>query len=305
MENHKVARIFCEIADILELQGVNRFRYLAYRRGAQIIDTLNVDVRQIHDDESKSFQDIPGIGRAMSDKIVEILETGQCSEHQKLLTGFSKGLLELLNIRGMGPKKVKRFYDELGIDDIHKLKAAAEKGTLAELEGMGEKSQAEILKSIKDHEKHRERSLLHTATVLAEDLVEYMKKCPEVTRVQYAGSLRRGQETIGDVDILATGTDHTKIIDHFVAHHDVDDVLAQGDTKSSVIIAGGVQADLRVVEEDSFGAALYYFTGSKEHNIRTRKLAISLGLKINEYGIYKGEKWLAGKTEEDIFKKLG
>jgi DNA polymerase (family X) len=305
MENQKVARVFQEIGDILQLQGVNRFRYLAYYKAVQIVESLSLDVRKIYDDPEKQFTDIPGIGSALASKIVEILETGQCKEHQELLNGFSKGLLELLTIRGLGPKKVKLFYDVLGIDDIHKLKAAAEKGSLAELPRMGEKSQAEILKAIIDHEKHRERIILHSARVTADAMVEYMKTCEEVTKVQFAGSLRRGRETIGDVDILATGKDHAKIIQHFIDHSDVQDVLAHGETKASVVNGSGFQIDFRVVEAKSFGSALYYFTGSKNHNIHARKLAIGKGMKVNEYGIFKGDEWLAGETESDIFKVLG
>ncbi len=304
MENQKISRIFQEIGDILELQGVNRFRYLSYHRASQTISNLQRDLRAIYEENPIGLREIPGIGPALSDKIIEILETGQCKEHQTLLSGFSKGILELLTIRGLGPKKVKKFYDELGVDTLAKLKAAAETGQLAGLPGMGEKSQTEILKSISDHEKHRERALLHTATLLAEALVRYMEKCPEVEKVTYAGSLRRGKETIGDIDILTTGTDHEKIIDYFVSQPDVDIILAQGDTKASLLLEEGIQVDLRVVEEASFGAALYYFTGSKEHNIRTRKIAISKGLKINEYGLYRGEEWIAGRTEEEMFEGL-
>jgi DNA polymerase (family 10) len=305
MENHKVAQIFEQIADILELQGVNRFRYLAYRRAAQIVDNLPTDVRTIYDDDPAKFQEIKGIGKDLSAKIVEILETGKCAMHEELLAGFNEGLLELLTIRGLGPKKVKKFHEELGIEDIHQLKEAAQQGKLAELDGMGEKSQTEILRSIEIHEQHRERVLLHTATYIAESLVEFMKECPEVDQVQYAGSCRRGKETIGDIDILATGSDHSKIIEHFVNHRDVEDILAHGDTKASIFTSGGIQVDLRVVEAKSFGAALYYFTGSKEHNIHARKLAIAKGYKLNEYGVFKGEKQLAGATEADMFAVLG
>lgn len=305
MENRKVARIFQEIGDVLELMGENRFRYLSYHRAAQIIDNLNQDVRVIYDQDPKQFLEIPGIGKDLSAKIIEILETGQCQFHQQLLSRFKKGLLELLTLRTMGPKKVKRFYELLGIDTIQKLKKAAETGELAKLPGMGEKSQAEILKAIEDHALHRERTLLHHGTLLAEALVNAMKRCSEVDRVAYAGSVRRGKETIGDVDILTTGKNHPAIIDYFVELPDVVKILAKGDTKASVLLSEGIQVDLRVVDENNFGAALYYFTGSKEHNIRARKIAISKGLKVNEYGIFKGEKQIAGKTEEEMFKTLG
>ncbi len=303
MENQRVAQIFQEIGDVLELKGENRFRYLSYHRAAQTITNLSQDIRKIYD--NGELEKIPGIGKALSEKIAEILNTGKCGTHERLLAEFDKGLLELLTIRGLGPKKVKKFYDELGIDNVGKLKVAAEKGVIAELDGMGEKSQADILKAIAEHEKHIERSHLITATLLAEFLIKYMKDCPAVKRAEYAGSLRRGRETIGDIDILATGKDHAAIIAHFLAHHDISTVLAQGETKASVVLEGGVQVDLRVVDEASFGAALYYFTGSKNHNIATRKLAIKKGLKINEYGVFKGEKSIAGKTEKEIFKVLG
>lgn len=302
MENQRVAQIFQEIGDILELKGEDRFRYLSYHRAAQTIANLSQNIRKIHDDGK--LEEIPGIGEALAAKISEILNTGKCATHQNLLAEFDKGLLELLSVRGLGPKKVRKFYLELGIDNIGKLKTAAEKGLIAELPGMGEKSQADILKAILEHEKHVARVHLTTATFLAEFLIKYMQDCPAVKQVVYAGSLRRGKETIGDIDLLATGKNHSAIIDHFLAHHDISLVLAQGDTKASVILEGGVQVDLRVVDEKSFGAALYYFTGSKNHNIATRKLAIKKGLKINEYGIFRGEKSLAGRTEKEIFTVL-
>ena len=269
------------------------------------------------------FEEIPGIGKDLAAKIVEILETGRCRMHQELLAGFSKGLLELLTVRGLGPKKVRKFFETMGVDSVDKLKKAAESGDLAKLPGMGEKSQAEILKALEDHAKHRERIILHAAVLMAEEMVEYMKRCPVVKHCEYAGSCRRGKETIGDIDILATGSDHAKIIDHFVKHRQVQKILAQGDTKASVLLEEGVQVDLRVVDDACFGAALQYFTGSKEHNVHTRKLAISKGLKISEYGVFKVEAktekrnrkaeggkarqggLIAGRTEEEVYKALG
>lgn len=300
-----MAQIFQEIGDILELKGENRFRVSSYHRAAQTLANMSTDVRQIMDQDPKKLQDIPGIGEALSSNIEEILNTGRCAAHERLLASFDQGLLELLTVRGLGPKKVKKFYDELGIDSVKKLEVAAKKGVLAELEGMGEKSQDEILKAIKEHAQHRERTMLHTAMIMAEALVAYMKDCPAVKKVEFAGSLRRGRETVGDIDVLATGENHEQIISHFVSHPDVEKILAQGETKASVLLENVIQADLRVVDADSFGAALYYFTGSKQHNIATRKVAISKGLKINEYGIFKGKKSMAGKTEADIFKVLG
>ncbi|HCW32899.1 MAG: DNA-binding/PHP domain-containing protein, DNA polymerase (family X) [Candidatus Peregrinibacteria bacterium GW2011_GWE2_39_6] len=305
MENKKIAQIFQEIGDILELMGENRFRYLSYHRAAQTLNSLSIDVRQIYEQNPKKLLEINGIGQGLADRIIEILKTGKCQEHQQLLTGFHKGLLELLTIRGLGPQKVKKLYFELEIDDLKKLKKAALEGKIAKLAGMGEKSQAEIIKAINEHEKNSKRVLLHVATFLAEDFIKYMKQCPSVKKVEYAGSLRRGNETIGDIDILATGTDKTEIINHFIRQPDIETIFSQGETKASILLTAGIQVDLRVVEEKSFGAALYYFTGSKAHNIHARKIAISKGLKLNEYGIYQGTKALAGKTELEMFTTLG
>jgi len=308
MENLKIAQIFREMADILELMGENRFRYLAYRRAAQTIEHSSREMRQIADENPKKLLDLPGVGQGLADKIVEILHSGDCREHQMLLAGFKTGLLELLTIRGLGPQKVKKFYTELGIDSLSKLKHAAEVGLLAKLPGMGEKSQTDVIKAIQDHEKHSQRLILHAAIEMADRLVVYLKTCPVVDRVEYAGSCRRKQETVGDIDILATGKDHARIVAHFVTQPDVQEILAQGETKASVVLEslnGTIQSDLRVVDESSFGAALHYFTGSKAHNIAIRKLAISKGLKLNEYGLFKGEKKIAGKTEEGVFKALG
>lgn len=336
MENQKIARIFKEIGDVLELQGENRFRVLAYQRAAQTIDSLNADVRTLYDEtrektaegKAKVFEQIPGIGKDLASKIVEILETGKCRMHQQLLAGFDKGLLELLTVRGLGPKKVRKFFEALGVDNVAKLKAAAEKGEIAKLPGMGEKSQTEILKALEEHAKHRERIILHAAVLMAEEMVAYMKRCPMVKHCEYAGSCRRGKETIGDLDILATGSDHAKIIDYFVKHREVTTVLAQGDTKASVLLEEGVQVDLRVVDDAHFGAALQYFTGSKEHNVHMRKIAISKGLKVSEYGVFRTRRQksenrsqegegkqggkeprqgglVASKTEEEVYKALG
>lgn len=311
MENLKIAQIFREMADILELMGENRFRYLAYRRAAQTIEHSSQEMRQMADENPKKLLDLPGVGQGLADKIVEILHSGDCREHQMLLAGFKTGLLELLTVRGLGPKKVKKFYTELGIDSLSKLKHAAETGLLAKLPGMGEKSQAGVVQAIKDHEKHSQRLILHAATEMADRLVVHLKTCPVVDRVEYAGSCRRKQETVGDIDILVTWKtekDHARIVAHFVTQPDVRQILAHGETKASVILEsanGPIQSDLRVVDESSFGAALHYFTGSKAHNIAMRKLAISKGFKLNEYGLFKGEKKIAGKTEKSIFKALG
>lgn len=310
MDNLQIAKVFHEMGDILEIQGENFFKVNAYRKGALTVENLPQDLRTVVAKDPKSIGDIPGIGKALTDKIIELVETGKCSAHEKMKAGFPAGLLEMLSLRGLGPKKVKLFYEALEITSIEQLKEAAEKGALRDLPKMGEKSEMEILKSIDEHSKFSsERSLINDALRQAERYIDYMKTCPEVDKIQYAGSLRRRQETIGDVDILVAVDDPKKvgpiIMKHFNSYDKVINVIADGDTKSSVILNGGLQADLRVVEKGSFGAALHYFTGSKEHNIRIRDMAKKRGLKVNEYGLFKGVEKLAGETEEGIFEALG
>jgi len=309
MDNKQIAKVFQEMGDILEIKGEGFFRVNAYRKGALTVENLAHDLRTVVEKEPETLDDIPGIGQALRDKIIELVKTGKCEAHEKLKKDFPKGLLEMLSLRGLGPKKVKLFYESLEIETIEQLKEAAEKGKLRELPKMGEKSEQEILKAIDEHSKFSsDRSLIHDALRQAERYIAYMKTCREVDMIQYAGSLRRMQETIGDVDILV-GVDDPKevgpkIMKHFTAYDEVINVIAEGDTKSSVILNGGLQTDLRVVEKGSFGAALHYFTGSKEHNIRVRDMAKKRGLKVNEYGLFKGDKKIAGETEESIFEAL-
>lgn len=310
MDNKQIAGVFEEMGDILEIKGESFFRVNAYRKGALTIANLADDLRKISKEGASEVAKIPGIGKALSEKIVELIETGKCEAHEKLKEGFAAGLLEMLKVRGLGPKKVKLFYEELEIDSIEKLKKAAESGALRDLPKMGEKSEAEILKAIEEFKQFSsDRAMVNEALLEAERYIEYMKEVSDIESIQYAGSLRRRQETVGDIDILTTVKDPEKIkekvMKHFVAYDEVINVIAEGDTKSSVILASGIQVDLRLVEKESFGAALHYFTGSKEHNVRMRDIAKKKGLKVNEYGLFDGEKKLAGETEESMFKALG
>jgi len=304
MDNKKIAEIFREIADILEINGENVFRIRSYRRGAQIVEAFSHSMKDLVKNDKEKLREIKGIGKDLSQKIVEIVETGECFFHQDLLKSFKPSLLKMLRIRGLGPKKVRLLMLNLGIDSIEKLKVAAEKGEIRDLAGMGEKSESEILKAINEMEKYSGRMLINDALATVEKIIEYMKKCESVEKIEYAGSLRRMQETIGDLDILATGKSK-RIFDRFVNYEEVDSVIALGNTKSSVLLKSGIQVDLRVVEENSFGAALHYFTGSKRHNIAIRGRAQKMGLKVNEYGVFRNEKMVAGKTEEELFGKLG
>ena len=296
------------MGDIIDIQGGNFFRSNAYKRAALTILNTPQDLRDIVEKNPNSLKDIPGIGQDLQRKIIELVQTGKCDEHEKLKKQIPEGLLEMLRLRGVGPKKVKLFYGELRIKNIRELKEAAEKHVLRDLPKMGEKSEHDILSAIEEYSHFSpNRALISEALSEAVRIIKFMKKCPGVDKIEYAGSLRRKQETIGDIDILVTSkSSHSaEIMKHFVSYDDILDVTAHGDTKSSIVLQGGMNADLRVVDNNSFGAALHYFTGSKEHNIRIRDLAKRKGLKINEYGVFKGEKSIGGKDENDIFKAVG
>lgn len=315
MDNHKIANIFQEMGDILEIQGANRFRVLAYHKAAQNVTDLPRDLKDIYQEDPKKLEQIPGIGKDLAAKIVELITTGKCKAYENLLKTFDKGLLDMLHIRGVGPKKIQLFFATLGINSVEKLREAAELGKLRDLPGMGKKSEEEILLSLNDYEKHTERMLLSTALREAEKLILYLKKNPLVKKAEYAGSLRRMKETIGDIDILASGENVEKIMDHFLQFPDVKKILGRGPTKTSVLLNSGIQSDLRVLDEKIFGAALHYFTGSKAHNVNVRDRAKKMGLKLNEYGLFAlgkskdeeppKETLIGGRTEEEVFKLIG
>lgn len=309
MDNKKIAEIFNEIADILEIKGESFFRVNAYRKGALAVSNYPKPLADVLTNSPKDLDKIPGLGKALKSKIEELIKTGKSKAHENYKKGFPPGLLEILKIRTLGPKKVKLFYTELAIKTVDELKAAAEKGLLRDLPKMGEKSEEEILKAIEEFRQFStDRSLVHEAHTAAISVIEHMQKMKEVDQIQYAGSLRRSQETIGDVDILVTSKniskDREKIMQHFTTYDEVINVIAEGDTKSSVILSNGIQVDLRLVKNESFGAALHYFTGSKDHNVRLRDIAKKRGMKVNEYGLFEGEKRLAGETEEGMFENL-
>ncbi len=315
MDNHLIAQVFQEIGDILEIDGANRFRVLAYQKAARIVEDFPRDLKDIYQEDAKKLLDIPGIGKDLAAKIEELIRTGKCEYHQDLIKKFAPGLLDLLRVRNVGPKKVKLFYATLQIDSIEKLRKAAQEGKIRELPGMGEKSETEILKALEDYDKHTERMMLSEAKYEVEKIIAYLKKCPHVKRVEFAGSLRRMRETVGDLDILVSYTPAKKeeeraqtvsdIMDFFAQYTGVKDVLSKGPTKSSVVLPSGVQVDLRVLDEKIFGAAMHYFTGSKDHNVAIRDRAKKRGLKINEYGVFKEEVLIGGATEEEVFKSVG
>jgi DNA polymerase (family 10) len=304
MKNQQIAMIFGEIAELLEMKGENVFRIRAYRRAAQNLDGLAKDVASLSPEELAA---IPGIGKDLAAKVREYLETGKIAKHEELKKEIPQGVLELLKVPGLGPKKAKQFYDKLKIKSIEELETAIRTGRLEGLPGVQKKTEENILSGIAVLKKGSGRTPLGRALPLAEDIVGRLKDSAPVGQIEIAGSIRRKRETIGDVDILVTSKKPREVMDAFVRLSHVARVLAQGETKSSVVTDEGIQVDLRVVDEDSFGAALQYFTGSKEHNIRLREMAVKAGLKINEYGVFEGapEKKIGGKKEEDIYKALG
>lgn len=313
MDNQQIANIFEEIGNLLEIDGANRFRVLAYKNAAENIRGLGRELKTIWKENPDELGDLPGIGQDLRSKIEEMLSTGICEFHQKLLKKYGHGLLDILKIRGIGPKKVALFYHELGVDNLEKLKAAALAHKLSVLPRMGEKSEQEILTAIDEHSKYSRRMLLSEALPLAEQIIAHLSPLKEIAQLQYAGSLRRRKETVGDLDILAAPKkieDAEKIIKHFQTFPLIKNIIANGPTKSAVILENGVQADLRVVETRSFGAALHYFTGSKDHNVEIRSLAQKVNKKINEYGLWqieddKSETFIIGDTEENLYKAVG
>lgn len=310
MDNKGIAAVFEEIGNMLDINGVDFFRVNAYRKAALTIENLPIDLRQVVERNPQEVDLIPGVGKALKEKIIELVQTGKCQEHEKMKKNFPPGLLEMMNLRGVGPKKIKLFYSQLKITNIKQLKEAAEKHQLRDLEKMGEKSENEILKAIEELGKFSSnRHLIDKALQEAERFIEYLKKCGEIKQIQYAGSLRRWQETIGDIDILTTVKDPKKsvqkVMECFTTYREVLKIVAEGDTRSAVILQSGINVDLRVVADESFGAALHYFTGDKNHNVHIRDLAKKQSLKVNEYGVFRGEKMIAGKNEEACFKALG
>ena len=303
MDNRQVAQVLAQIADLLEIKGDNAFKVRAYRSAAETIATWPHAVSSLGD---VGLRAIPGIGKDLAARIKELATTGTLAYHQELLAQFPPTILDVLRLQGVGPKTVATLYSELNIRSVDELAAAAKDGRLRTLKGMGAKKEALILKAIAERAKDDGRHLLTETAAIANELVSYLQERAVDVEFIPVGSLRRGCETCGDIDILAVGGDEG-LMDVFSAHPRVERVLGHGDTKSSVRLTGGYQADLRLVPRESRGAAMQYFTGSKAHNIAVRDRAIQHGLKLNEYGLFKADDdtRLAGDTEEGIYQALG
>lgn len=290
------------MAEILEIKGENPFKIRAYENAARIVDTMTDIEDRV---EKETLTDIKGIGKNLADHITELYKTGHLKEHDQLKKSLPAGLLEILLIPGVGAKKAKVFWDKLNIVDVAELEMACQNGKIAKLEGFGEKSQEKILQGIMYLKKHQGKFLYPYALASALPLFNALKKSKDVVAVEICGSLRRKKETIKDIDLLVATKSPEKVMDLFTKLQEIDIVTSKGETKSSVILKTGMNSDLRCVSEKEFPYALHHFTGSKEHNTAMRSRAKKKGLKMNEYGLFKGAKNVPCETETDIFKKLG
>jgi len=304
IHNADIAAIFEEIADLLEIQDANPFRVRAYRNAARTIGEYGREVAEILAGGGK-LPKLPGIGADLAAKIEEIATTGRSRFLEELRAQLPPTITQLLSIPGLGPKRVKMLYDSLQVETLDQLAKAAEAGRIRELPGFGEKTERAILEAIRAHASQSRRYSIAVATQYAQSLVAHLRKGPGVRQAVVAGSFRRAKETVGDLDILVTAANGPPVMSHLLAYDEIADVLSHGETRSSVVLKSGIQVDVRVVPEESFGAALHYFTGSKPHNIAIRKLGQERGLKINEYGVFRGERRIAGETEESVFAAVG
>ncbi|HXU94303.1 MAG TPA: DNA polymerase/3'-5' exonuclease PolX [Gallionella sp.] len=304
IHNADIAAIFTEIADLLEIEGANPFRIRAYRNAALTIGTLPREAGELVQ-QGDDLTRLPGIGEDLSAKIREIVTTGRCSQLERLHKELPAAVTELLHIPGIGPKRVKTLYHDLDIQTVEQLYRAAHDGRIRELPGFGEKTEQNILQAVEAHVSLARRFKLAVTAQYADALRGYLLKVPGVDQVTVAGSFRRMRETVGDIDILVTASPNSQVMQRFTAYEEVADVLSSGETRASVVLKSGLQVDLRVVEKECYGAALHYFTGSKAHNIAIRRIAQKAGLKVNEYGVFRGTKRIAGDTEESVFKSVG
>lgn len=317
MTKNEIADVLQEIGVLLELKGENPFKIRAYQTGARALEAIE-EAELARLIAAEELDSVKGIGEALAQKITELHQTGKLAFFEKLKASIEPGLVELLDIPGLGPKKIKALHDKLGIADIAALTKACEENRIAELDGFGEKSQEKILAGIRHREAYGKRHLWWEANEVAQPILAGLRALPEVERAEAAGSLRRGMETIGDLDFLVAAADHQPIVDWFVRQPDVQEVTAQGETKASVRFATGLQADLRIVPADQFVFALHHFTGSKDHNVAMRQRALARGLSLSEWGLVPAEGEGTAKekaenrklrtpadTEADLFKALG
>jgi DNA polymerase (family 10) len=304
VRNAEIADLFDRMAALLEIQGANPFRVRAYRNAARTLGGLPRSVADMLAEE-EDLSRLPGIGKDLAGKIAEIIDTGHLSALEEVEKGVPAGLVDLTRLPGLGPKRVKVLHEELGIRDLSELERAARKHRIRELAGFGAKTEQRIREALSRHAPEERRQKLADVEEIASHYVDYLQAIPGVKDVIVAGSYRRRKETVGDLDILVTCKKGSPVMKGFVEYDEVDAVVSRGTTRATVLLRSSLQVDLRVVAQASYGAALYYFTGSKAHNIAVRTIAVKKKLKINEYGVFKGEQRVAGKAENEIFKAVG
>lgn len=305
MTNVEIAAVFEHVADLLEFQGANPFRVRAYRNAARTIHDLPESIDDILADQNRSLTEIEGIGKDLADKITTLVLSGSLPLLEELKAEIPQSVLAILRIPGLGPKKAAQLYHDLKIKDINQLREACEQHRVRELKGFGAKSEATILQGLDIASQADQRILWVDADQHVQSILNHMHSCQAIIKIDAAGSYRRGQETVGDLDFLVVAKDSTAVMDHLTHYGGLANIVARGETKMTIRLTSGVQVDLRVVPEISFGAALQYFTGSKQHNVVLRGRAKDKGLKINEYGVFRKERMIAGRKEEDVYSSLG
>lgn len=304
--NKVLAKKFEELANALDFLGENPFKVRAYLKVARVLEELPEDVTEIYKTQGfEGLERIPGIGEGIAKKIVEFIEKGTFEKYEEVMSKVPADLLKLMDVPGVGPRTLKLIYDKFKVTTMDEFIKILDDPRILTLPGMGEKKIENIKRGLELYLSMQERIPLGIAVNIVEDIIEYMKESKKVELISGCGSYRRMKETVGDIDILVVGEDGAKLIEHFTKFPSVTDVLASGDTKGSVIVEGKYQVDMRVVGRESWGAALQYFTGSKNHNIKLRTIAKAKGLKISEYGVFREEKLIAGADEEDVYKSLG
>jgi len=313
LDNPQIARVFEEVADVLEIQGANPFRIRAYRNAVRTVEGQATPLRRMVE-EGRPLTELPGIGKEMAAHIQEMVETGTLGFRDELLAAVPRSLIELMRLPGLGPRKARKLWDDLQIGSVDALEEAAKAGRIAAVPGFGAKTQEKILAGIAEHRQHASRMLLSAAERSVEPLLAYLRELPALARLEVAGSYRRRRETVGDIDLLAIAArpaEAAAIMEHFRCYGQVDKILMAGETRSSIVLGSGLQVDLRVVPPECYGAALVYFTGSKEHNVKLRRRAVEQGLRISEYGVFKVEdegkegECIAGREEADVYAAVG
>ncbi|NIP57278.1 MAG: DNA polymerase III, partial [Gemmatimonadetes bacterium] len=305
MENVEIARVLAEVADLLEIQGANPFRVRAYRNAVRTIEGLTRPLSEMVAEE-EDLTELPAVGEDIAGYIEELIETGELELLKEIHDEMPETLADLLRLEGVGPKRAKQLWDELGVESVDDLEAALDGGNVQELEGLGEKTAQKMRRSIEDFRKHAGRVMISEADQLVKPLLEYMERAPGIEKLEVAGSYRRRKETVGDIDILAVCDESGPVMEHFTEYDAVKRVEAAGETRGTIVLRTGLHVDLRIVPAESYGAALHYFTGSKEHNVAVRKRGVERGLKINEYGVFevpKGKE--AEETEPTEGKRVG